>query len=147
MYKKVLLPLDGSKLAECVFTHVRDLVAGGLIQEITLLNVVEIPSAWIAEGIDFLAVMQAQVNKAQKYLTDVQSKLIFENVKVHSEVLRGETAHSIAEYAGENRFNLIIIATHGYTGMKRLMFGSVALRVLHDAHVPVLLVRPENAKK
>jgi len=147
MYEKVLIPLDGSKLAECVFPHVRDLVAGGLIREITLLNVVDIPSAWIAEGVDFMAVMKVQVDKAQKYLTDVESQLGFMGIKVATEVLKGEAAHSIAEYAEENGINLIIIATHGYTGMKKLMFGSVALRVLHDAYVPVLLVRPEASKK
>jgi nucleotide-binding universal stress UspA family protein len=40
--------------------------------------------------------------------------------------------------------DLIVIASHGYTGLKKLMFGSVALGILHDAHVPVLLIRPES---
>jgi nucleotide-binding universal stress UspA family protein len=43
--------------------------------------------------------------------------------------------------------DLIVIATHGYSGMKRLMFGSVALRVLHDSDVPVLLIRPKSIKE
>jgi nucleotide-binding universal stress UspA family protein len=142
MYGKVLLPLDGSKLAECVFPHVRGLAAGGLIREIILLNIVEIPSAWIAQGIDLMAVRKFQIDNAQKYLADIQPQVSFEGVKIKTEVMEGETAHMIAEYAKDKGVNLIIIATHGYTGMKRLMFGSVALRVLHDAHVPVLLVRP-----
>jgi len=146
MYKKVLLPLDGSKLAECVLPHVRSLAAGGLIREIILLNIVEIPSAWIAQGIDLMAVRKFQVDNAQKYLADVQSQVSFEGVKIKTEVMEGETAHVIAEYAKKNGVNLIIIATHGYTGVKRLMFGSVALRVLHNAHVPVLLVRPESSR-
>jgi len=145
MYKKVLLPLDGSKLAECVLPHAGGLIAAGLIREIILLNVVEIPSVWNVEGVDMLTVRNYQFNNAQKYLADVQSQVGFKGVKVQAEVLEGETAHTIAEYAKNNGVNLIIIATHGYTGMKRLMFGSVALRVLHDAHVPVLLVRPESS--
>ncbi len=49
-------------------------------------------------------------------------------------------------YAEANDVDLIVIATHGYTGMKKLMFGSVALRVLHDSHVPVLLIRSESCR-
>ena len=55
----------------------------------------------------------------------------------------------IIDYARSLPADLIVLATHGYTGMKRLMFGSVALQVLHDAKVPVLLIRafpgPEKA--
>jgi len=145
MYEKVLVPLDGSKLAECVFPHVRELAVGGLIREIILLNVVEIPSAWVAEGIDLIDIRKLRVDSAQEYLADLQSQLNLEGVKVATEVMEGEPAHIIAEYAKTNGVSLIIIATHGYTGMKRLMFGSVALRVLHDAHIPVLLIRPESS--
>ena len=144
MYEKVLVPLDGSELAECALPHVMNLVKGGVVGEVVLLNVVEIPSVWIAEGIDFISLKNTQFSKAQKYLTNLQSQLSSEGVKVKAEVLEGETAQSIIEYAKENSANLIIIATHGYTGMKQLMFGSVALRVLHDAHVPVFLIRPES---
>jgi nucleotide-binding universal stress UspA family protein len=146
MYEKVLLPLDGSKLAECVFPYVRGLATSGLIKEIVLLNIVEIPSAWIAEGVDLMNVRNLRVGNAQKYLADVKTQVSFEGVNVEAEVMEGHTANLIAEYAEKNGVNLIIIATHGYTGMKRLMFGSVALRVLHDAHIPVLLIRPESSK-
>ncbi|MBA4396890.1 MAG: universal stress protein [Syntrophus sp. (in: bacteria)] len=145
MYEKVLVPLDGSKLAECVFPYVRELAAGGVLRELILLNVVEIPSAWVAEGIDLIDIRHLRVNSAQEYLADVQSRVSFAGVKAETEVMEGEPAHIIAEYAKTNGVNLIVIATHGYTGMKRLMFGSVALRVLHDAHIPVLLIRPESS--
>ncbi|OPY08840.1 MAG: Stress response protein NhaX [Syntrophaceae bacterium PtaB.Bin095] len=72
----------------------------------------------------------------------MQSRLRSEGMKVNAEVLEGETAHTIIDYAKENHVDLIVIATHGYKGVKRVMFGSVALKVLHDAHVPVLLIRP-----
>ena len=49
----------------------------------------------------------------------------------------------ITDYAQEHGCDLIVIATHGYTGMKKMMLGSIALKVLHQSHVPVLLVRPE----
>jgi len=146
MYEKVLVPLDGSKLAEFALPHVKGLAAGGLIREIILLNVVEIPSVWVTEGIDLLNVRKLQVDNAKKYLADVQSQISFEDVKVETAVLEGETAHLIAEYSKKNDVNLIIISTHGYTGMKKLMFGSVALRVLHDSYAPVLLIRSESCR-
>lgn len=146
MYEKVLVPLDGSELAECALPHVMNLAKGGMVEEVTLLNVVEIPSAWMAEGFDFISLKNAQFSKAQQYLADLQSQISSEGVKVKAEVLEGKTAQSIIEFTQENEVNLIVIATHGYTGMKQLMFGSVALRVLHDAHVPVLLIRPESCR-
>jgi len=145
MFKKVLLPLDGSVLAECVLPQVRNLVGDGSIGEIILLRVVDIPSVWVAEGLDFVALETAQRSSAQQYLAKLQSQLSSEGMKVKSEVVEGETARSIIDYAGANHVDLIIIATHGYTGIKRVMFGSVALRVLHDSHVPILLIRPEMA--
>ncbi|MGD0276416.1 MAG: universal stress protein [Syntrophales bacterium] len=144
MYKKILVPLDGSKLAECALPHVVNLAKGDAVGEVILLNVVEIPSVWMAEGLDFISIKNAQFSKAQKYLANLQSQLSSEGIKVKAEVLEGKTAQSIIEYSKEKAVNLIVIVTHGYTGIKQLMFGSVALRVLHDAHIPVLLIRPER---
>jgi nucleotide-binding universal stress UspA family protein len=144
MYEKVLVPLDGSELAECVLPQVRNLAREGVVGEIILLNVVEVPSVWVAEGLDFISLKNSQIAAKQKYLAELQAKLSSEGMKVNAEVLEGETAHSISEYAKENHVDLIVIATHGYKGIKRVVFGSVAMRVLHDAHVPVLLIRPES---
>jgi len=146
MYKKGLVPLDGSKLAECALSHVMNLAKGGMIGEVILLNVVEFPSVSVVEGLDFIKLKNAQFSKAQKYLADLQSQIRSEGIKVKAETIEGNAAQSIIEYSKEHDVNLIIIGTHGYTGMKRLMFGSVALRVLHDAHVPVLLIRPESCR-
>lgn len=146
MYEKVLLPLDGSALAECVLPFARALAEGGLTRAMILFNVVEVPSAWIVQGINLMDVRKYRADHAQKYLSDLQAKMNFRGVRVETEVMEGDTAHLIAEYAKNNAVSLIIIATHGYTGMKRLMFGSVALKILHDAHVPVLLVRPESSR-
>ena len=52
-------------------------------------------------------------------------------------------ASTITDYAHKHGFDLIVMATHGYTGMKGMMLGSVALKVLHESNVPVLLIRPE----
>jgi len=147
MYKKVLVPLDGSDLAECVLPEVRKLARGNVVGEFILLNVVEIPPVVLADGFDSVSLKNSLMNRAKMYLSEMQSDLNAEGLKVQTDVIVGTTAHSIIKYAAENDIELIIIATHGYTGIKRVMFGSVALKVLHDAHVPVLLIRPEYFAK
>jgi nucleotide-binding universal stress UspA family protein len=147
MYKKVLVPLDGSVLAECALPEVKRLALCGCVGEVLLVNVVEDPMRATFEGMEVLNLVEIK-NKlhdhARKYLSDVQIKLNAENIKAGSEVLSGRAAQSIVDYAKENGVDLIIIASHGYTGVKKWVFGTVALRVLHDAHVPVLLIRPES---
>ena len=144
MYQKVLVPLDGSELAECALPHVRNLLRCGYTAEVTLLNVIEFPSLYIAKGYD-LTVIQTLISKSvQEYFANLETLLRGEGVKVKSVILAGNAPQKIIRYARENDIDLIVIATHGYTGMKQLMFGSVALKVLHDAHVPVLLIRPDS---
>ena len=62
-------------------------------------------------------------------------------------VLEGRIAETIVDYAKDQDIDLIAMATQGYTGLKRVMFGSVALRVLHDADTPILLIRPETCRR
>jgi len=150
MYQKVLVPLDSSELAECALPEVKKLAGGGFIGEVILLNVVEIDLMGIPTThtriIDINALRNAHLDKSRKYLEKIQSRLISEGIKVKNESLEGTPAQTIVNYAETNAVDLIVIATHGYTGMKKLMFGSVALRVLHDSHVPVLLIRPESCR-
>jgi nucleotide-binding universal stress UspA family protein len=147
MYQKVLVPLDGSELAECALKHVKEMVKEGYAEKITLLNVIDIHPSIFAEGVDANHIMKAQLTNAQKYLADLEGQFRAEGIEVKTTVLKGMAAQAIAEYADQNSVDLIVIATHGYSGMKRLMFGSVALMVLHDSHVPVLLIRPEACRK
>lgn len=147
MYKRVLVPLDGSELAECALSHVKALVKEGSIGEVIVLNVVgaEIPWDEMDKGIDFNAFRQALINTSQEYLAKVASRLRLstEGIKVKTEFIEANRpSHVIADYAQKNDIDMIIITTHGYTGMQKLLLGSVAFKVLHEAHVPVLLIRP-----
>jgi nucleotide-binding universal stress UspA family protein len=147
MYQKILVPLDGSKLAECVLPQVETLAKGGLVREIILINVVEIPSEWVIEGFDFVALKNANFKASQEYLSRVEGTLSVEGVKVRSIVLEGKIAETIVDYSKDQNIALIAMATQGYTGLKQVMFGSVALRVLHDAHAPILLIKPDSCRK
>ena len=143
MYEKVLVPLDGSKLAECTLPHVRKLAGLGAVKEVLLLSVVESASYWMTDAVDATQLQKDQMNAAKKYIDTVQSKLSAEGLKAKAEVLEGRASLAIVDYAKENNVDLIVIATHGYSGLKQWVFGSVALRVVHDAPAPVLLIRPE----
>ena len=154
MYKKVLVPLDGSELAECTLSHVKNLFKDGSVGEVTLLNVFKFDFPWARvrsepdiEHIDFNAIRESFIVKSRKYLADIESRLDSEGFKVKTESLEGNrSADKITEYAQEKGMDLIIIGTHGYTGLKKLMLGSVAFSVLHQSHIPVLLIRPESCQ-
>jgi nucleotide-binding universal stress UspA family protein len=146
MYKKTLVPLDGSKLAECALSHVQSLINDGAIGEVVLLNVVGIDIPWVGmdKGIDFGGMRQELINTAQKYLARIERDLDAKGIKVKTEFIEANgPAHVIAEYARENGVDLIVLATHGYTGLQKMFLGSVAFKVLHESPVPVLLIRPE----
>lgn len=149
MYKHALVPLDGSNLAECALNHAKNLMKDGCVQEITLLNVVkwEIPMIKIDDEfqhIDISKVKQMALQSSQKYLAGAASRLASAGIKVNIESLEAEKPdRAISEYAREKGMDIIVIATHGYTGMKRMLLGSVAFGVLNQSPVPVLLLRPE----
>lgn len=147
MYKKALVPLDGSKLAECALSHVQSLVNDGAIGEVVLLNVVGIDNPWdeMGKGIYFGGMKQELINTAQKYLERIRRDLDAKGIKVKTEFIEANRpAHVITEYARENGVDLIVLATHGYTGLQKMFLGSVAFKVLHESSVPVLLIRPES---
>ena len=80
-------------------------------------------------------------SEAQGYLDGLLSRIRCDGAELQSEVISGKPAESIAEYAENNGVDLIIVATHGRSGMSRWVLGSVADRVLRSSCVPVLMVR------
>ncbi|HBB17301.1 MAG TPA: universal stress protein [Syntrophus sp. (in: bacteria)] len=150
MYKKVLVPLDGSDLAECMLSHLKSLFKDGSVGEVTLLNIVtiDIPWAELESGhFNYSALKEQVFTSSKKYLAKVKSRLSSEGIKVESVSMEANRpAEMIMDYAKKNGMELIIMATHGHTGFKRLMLGSVASGVLNQSTVPVLLIRPEACR-
>ncbi len=151
MYKKVLVPLDGSELSECVLSHVKKMIKNGFAEEVTILNVFPASVAILGAGgtesqyVDVNAMKENNRLESLKYVESVQSRLASENIKVKIESLESNrTADTIIDYVQKNNIDLIIIATHGYSGLKKLVFGSVAQEVLRYSRVPVFLIRPES---
>jgi len=144
MYRKVLVPLDGSPMAECVLDHVKTLAKAGNIDEWLLLGIVEIPPGWAKEGIDFYAVRDTNIANTTSYLIKIKDDLAKEGFqKVSTEVLVGKPADLIISNAQKHGADLIALATHGHTGIIKWAFGSVADKVVHYSRIPVLLIRPE----
>jgi len=153
MYDKVLVPLDGSTLAECTLAHVGNLFKDGSLKELTLLNVVQVDIPWAEmirpdqypKTIDLQAIREPLFAASRKYLSDIASRLSSEGIEVKTESVEGNrVADTITDFAQEKGMDLIIIGTHGYTGLKKLWLGSVAFGVLNQSHIPVLLIRPES---
>ena len=147
MYKKILVPLDGSELAECVLPYVESIARGCEVQTVVFLQVVE--PAYLPTGKAFTDSTQEYIERinsenqaaAKKYLDELVSRTKYDGVNIQSEVLTGQAAESIAEYAEKNEIDLIAIATHGLSGVSHWVWGSVAERILRSACVPVLMVR------
>lgn len=150
MYKKILIPLDGSELAECALNHVNNLVKEGSAVEVTLFHVVKVDSRWDElnrYNFDITAMKEALFSSGREHLAKIESRLNTEGITVKTVSLAASSpAYKITEYAKENGIEVIIMGTHGYTGLKKLMMGSVASGVIHLSSVPVLLIRPESCR-
>ena len=150
MYKKVLVPLDGSDLAECALSHVQSLFKEGAVGEVTLLNIVWFDLPWSNEypkHVDIKAIREPLIAASKKYLSEVESRLSSKGIKVKTESLEAsKPADAILDFAQEKGMELIVMSTHGYTGFKKLLLGSVAFGVLNGSPVPVLLIRPEACR-
>jgi nucleotide-binding universal stress UspA family protein len=137
MYKRILIPLDGSALAEAVLPHVEEL-AKSSAAELVLLRVA---LAHIFPGADPIEAQVAAVQEAENYVADVAKTLQEQGVRAEAKVRYGDPAEEILDHAARDHIDLIAMATHGRTGLKRVVLGSVAENVLRSASVPMLLVR------
>ncbi len=154
MYKKIMVPLDGSELAECVLPHVEAIVVGCSVKEVVFVRVVEPANMPSGPMTDISGVfdegdanrIREQMDKynqaaAEEYLDQVLQRVKLPGANLLSEVIAGKAAESLAEYATNHDVDIIAISTHGRSGISRWARGSVADRILHSACVPVLMAR------
>jgi nucleotide-binding universal stress UspA family protein len=165
-----LIPLDGSEVAETVLPYVEEL-GGSCAAEVILLRVVAPPpdgarALYESLRLEMLvdprpdlvegrAVAQHPIYReqdmaslkaeAQRSLTGAKDRLSEAGLAVRVEVLFGRPAEMIVDYAQKEQVRLIAMVTHGRSGFRRRVFGSVAEKVLRTTALPVLLVRPPGA--
>lgn len=147
-YRKILVPLDGSGWAQRAIPHACDL-ARSAEAELILLNVFTPPAR---EYIDQLAIARQddQVQRAREqmkqYLISMRGELRSQHLTVRTHMIEGadDAARLICDYVAGEGIDLIVMSTHGRTGISRLLFGSVARDVMECIDVPVLLVQPDK---
>jgi nucleotide-binding universal stress UspA family protein len=138
--KIVLVPLDGSRLAERALDTATGFAREGA--KVVLLRAAEAHTAPFA---DPSAAQVTVIEEAEAYLAAVAARLRSAGATdVETTVWYGAPAESIAEAAGLRKADLIVMSTHGRSGLGRLMLGSVAETVLRSTSTPILLLRPET---
>ncbi len=188
MYQKIMVPLDGSKVAECVLPHVEDLAKGCNAEEVVLVSVTErlkvyrrsteygggvaplspgtgpMPASMLGtvsppvgpilplEGRStqpsatrVSQVVGKKERQAERYLNRIARRLEKKGIRVRTEVLLGNPAEEIAQYAAHDGCDLIIMASHGRSGPSRWAYGSVADKVFRASPVPVMMVKAAGA--
>ncbi|MEW5985716.1 MAG: universal stress protein [Chloroflexota bacterium] len=150
MFKHILVPLDGSPLAEAAIPAALEL-AGKFGSEITLLRVTYPPYiatsiTWGSAYAELITEMRSQAfAEAEEYLRAHQGSLRQQGHKVHAHIVEGEpVADLILDMLDSLGIDAIVMSTHGRGGLGRWVFGSVADKVLRKAHVPILLIRAEE---
>lgn len=149
MYEKILVPLDGSKLSECVIDQVRMMAKGCKIPKIVLLQVVEPmrPSATIYVGDEVAKdVQKKSVAAAHEYLSYAGGSLRTSCGGMETVVLEGNPSHEILEYAKSHGIDLIAMSTHGETGFVRWAVGSVTRNVMDAWAGPLLTIPPAGCR-
>ncbi len=142
--KKILVPLDGSALAESVLPAAARLAkkVGGTV---TLLHIIEMDAPEKVHGQTHLT----KPDEAEKYLASVASREVFEGVSVvehvHETGVR-DVSQSISDHSEELNADLVVMCTHGNTGLRDLLVGSIAQQVISLSKTPVMLVNPALKK-
>jgi nucleotide-binding universal stress UspA family protein/predicted transcriptional regulator len=146
MAQTIVVPLDGSELGETALPWAA-LLARTRGCSMTLVRIVPWPDLPSGEFGDYFSpnvydeVISAEVDTAQEYLTKLQARVATQGLEVNTVVREGMAAEGVHDVADELGAYAVIMASHGRGGLARLVMGSVAERIVHQATVPVFLIR------
>lgn len=153
-YKKIILPLDGSDIAVQALPHAEE-IARSSGAKLVLLRVIEneplfmttvstvgTSAATLAGGTVDNEKHRRAVDEAKSSLDRLAASLHHRKIDAVSDIATGDAASQIVDYAAHNGADLIVMSTHGRSGLKRWAYGSVANKVLQAAPCAVLVVRP-----
>ena len=146
-YKKIVVPLDGSGWSQRAVPHAVD-IARANSSELILLHVFVPPASDYTDQLA-LAGQDGQIQQMREamkqYLIGVRSELRSEDITVRTQVIEGMgVANIICDYINDEGIDLVVMSSHGRTGIKRFIFGSVAHNIMECAKVPVLLIHPDK---
>ena len=152
MYKKILVALDGSELAECSLEHARAIAQGCNVADVIVFRVIEPISAQTISALsraggDLKRKIEEQSQQdAKDYVLKVQNNLKIQGITSQAVTVEGRAADEILGYTEKNNVDLIVMSTHGKSGLSRFFFGSVSERVSRHSRVPVLLIAPGGCR-
>jgi nucleotide-binding universal stress UspA family protein len=152
MFKKILVCLDGSNFSEQILQYVLEETIRTDIK-IILLRVIQVPHSigkvppGVISSVPPVPPSPEQLaeeeTKVKEYLDGKAKSLKESGIKVECVAITGNPGEAIVNYANNNKVDLIAIATHGRTGIKRMIFGSVTEYVIKNSGAPILLIKPK----
>jgi nucleotide-binding universal stress UspA family protein len=148
MMKKILVPLDGSKLAECALPYAQEIAAGNnkeivlvsVTERIQALRPMEDPTQPMEQRLVPEAIGKME-RQARNYLNKQVKALTVKGIKARADVLLGRPAEEIINYVKYNEIDLIVMSSHGRSGPSRWAYGSVTEKVFRSSSVPILVVK------
>jgi nucleotide-binding universal stress UspA family protein len=147
MYSKILVPLDGSTWAERALPHASR-IARNHNAELVLLTVYQMPMRDYTDQMALAGVTEISDQlheRAKNYVTSQRNKLRNEGVNASYVLIEGGSpADKICDFVASEDIDLVVMSTHGRSGLARFLFGSVAQKVMQAVRVPVMLIRPEE---
>jgi nucleotide-binding universal stress UspA family protein len=160
MFERLLVPLDGSRFASRALPYAAE-VAQRFGAEVILIQVVRPPTAVIdaptpigvgpaASEVAVQAALEADkrnVGRAKRYLSGKVRAMRSRHIQSSYHVLMGDTARSIIEFSENENIDLVVMTTHGKSGLRRAFVGSIADVVIRRSGKPVLVIRPRASSK
>lgn len=151
MYRQIVVPLDGSKLAEEALEEAKKIAKTSstplkLIRVVDTYRTQSLPATGMALDYSMLGELaEEEIQDAKEYLGRIVGRTKDEGFEVTGDVLHGPIARQICSVAETN--DLIVMSSHGRTGIKRWFLGSVAEEVMRNAECPVLLHKSKNVEE
>jgi nucleotide-binding universal stress UspA family protein len=146
-YRKIVVPLDGSGWSQRALPHAVD-IARSNHSEIILLHVFSPPAREYTADLTLAgqdAALQGSREQVKRYLIGLRTELRREGLKVRTHVIEGEaTARLICDFVEQEGVDLIVMCTHGRSGLARLIYGSVARAIMDGTRTPIMLVHPDR---
>lgn len=146
-YKKIIVPIDGSGWSQRAIPHAVD-IAQNNGAELILLHVFRPPATQYVGEIALAGQdeqLMALRDEMKQKLMSIRNEIRNEKVTVRVQVIEGMgVAEIICDYINEEDADLVVMSSHGRTGVNRWLFGSVAHRVMQGVQVPVMIIRPDK---
>ena len=146
-YRKIVVPLDGPGWSQRAIPHAVD-IARANEAELILLHVFRAPASEYTDQLSLAGQdtqLQQMRDQMKQFLVGIRNELRGEHLHVRAHLLEGGgVAHQICEFVNSENVDLVVMSTHGRSGLTEFLFGSVANKIVQCVKVPVLLIHPDR---